>query len=73
MTFNGPWGVSSAPNITPTGLRTWTDEQIKTVITTGVRPDGARLTPPMGFAFYRNIRASDLDAMVAYLRTLKPM
>lgn len=73
MTFNGPWGVSRAPNITPTQLGTWTDEQIKTAITMGVRPDGSRLNPPMGFAYYRAMRAEDIDAIVAYLRTLRPL
>lgn len=73
LTFNGPWGVSRASNITPSALRTWSDAQIKAAITTGVRPDGSRLNPPMGIAYYRNIRDGDLDAIVAYLRALKPL
>ncbi len=73
LTFNGPWGVSHAPNITPTNLRDWSDAQIKAAITRGVRPDGAPLKPPMAFSFYRNMRDDDLDAIVAYLRTLKPL
>lgn len=73
LTFNGPWGVSRAPNITPANIGAWTDGQVKTAITTGVRPDGARLNPPMAFSFYRGMREDDLDALVAYLRTLKPL
>jgi hypothetical protein len=38
-----------------------------------VRPDGLRLKPPMAFHYYKGIRAADLDAIVAYLRTLKPL
>ena len=43
LSFNGPWGISYAPNITPTGIDKWTDAQIKTAITSGVRPDGLPL------------------------------
>ena len=74
--FEGPWGESVAANLTPdkeTGLGSWTDEQIKKAITEGVRPDGTRLRPPMAFAYYKNISDEDLDAIVAYLRSLKPV
>ena len=36
-----------------------------------VRPDGTRLVPTMGFAWYANIDDGDLGAVVAYLRTLQ--
>jgi mono/diheme cytochrome c family protein len=72
MSIHGPWGISVAPNITPTGLGSWTDDQIRTAITKGLRPDGARLKPPMAFGYYANIAADDLDAIVAYLRSLPP-
>lgn len=74
--FHGPWGESVAANITPdkeTGLGNWTDAQIKKAITDGVRPDGTKLRPPMGFKYYKNISDADLDAIVAYLRSLKPV
>jgi hypothetical protein len=35
--------------------------------------DGVRLKPPITYGYYKNIVADDLDAMVAYLRTLKPL
>ena len=72
MPFNGPWGTSLASNITPRGVGHYTDAQLKTVITTGVRPDSSRLRPPMGTAYYARMTAPDLDALVAYLRTLPP-
>ncbi len=72
MTFNGPWGVSAASNITPKGIGKYSDAALKKLITTGVRPDGSRLKPPMGTAFYATMSAADLDALVAYLRTLPP-
>src|SRR5690242_5598339 len=73
MHFNGPWGVSYAPNITPAALGKYSDEDIKNAITKGVRPDGSRLMPPMAYSYYSNIAPADLDAIVAYLRTLKPL
>ena len=74
--FFGPWGTSVSSNITPdpeSGLGKWTDHEIKAAITTGVRPDGSRLLPPMGIWYYANIRAADLDALVAYLRSIEPV
>jgi len=70
--FPGPWGISVSRNITPTGLSGYTDQEIMTMITTGVRPDGSKLLPPMGFAYYANIAETDLEAIVAYLRSLPP-
>ncbi|HYG89840.1 MAG TPA: hypothetical protein VD978_26710 [Azospirillum sp.] len=72
------WGppVGSVPrNVTSDpehGLGKWTDVQIKTAITAGVRADGTRLGPPMAFHYYKNVKDEDLDALTAYLRALPP-
>lgn len=72
--FPGPWGVVVSPNITPAGaVGGFTDRQIKNAITKGVRPDGSKYTGPMAFRYYANISEPDLDALVAYLRSLKPI
>jgi mono/diheme cytochrome c family protein len=74
--FHGPWGTSVSRNITPhpkDGLGEWSDEEIKRAITTGVSRDGTRLMPPMGFHYYKNIGEEDLDALVAYLRSIPPL
>ena len=74
--FEGPWGVSIARNITPhktDGLGSWSDAEIKRAITSGMRPDGTKLFPPMGYHYYKNISDADLNAIVAYMRTLKPL
>ncbi len=60
-------------NITPdpeTGIGTWTDDQIKNAIVAGVRPDGGHVSPPMPVQWFANMTAEDLDAVVAYLRTV---
>jgi mono/diheme cytochrome c family protein len=73
MEFPGPWGKSVSANITPSkakGLGAWTDEEIKRAITQGVSKDGHKLKPPMGYPYYARMKSEDLDAMVAYLRTV---
>jgi len=55
------------------GLGAWSDAEIKRAITQGLGRDGRKLQEPMPFAWYAGIRADDLDAIVAYLRTLPPL
>jgi len=71
--FPGPWGVSVSRNITSSkekGIGGWTDEEIKRAITQGVSRDGSKLKPPMGYHYYSTVSTDDLDAIVAYLRTV---
>jgi hypothetical protein len=71
--FPGPWGVSVSKNITQSktkGIAEWTDVEIKTAITTGVDRKGNKLKPPMGYQYYAHMTGDDLDAVVAYLRTV---
>ncbi len=72
--LDGPWGVAVTANITPheDGIGAYSDADIARAITQGVAADGTRLTPPMGFHYYRNMSADDLSALVAFLRTLEP-
>jgi mono/diheme cytochrome c family protein len=63
-------------NITPdkeTGIGNWTDEQIVNAIRNGKRPDGTIIGPPMPIAFYRDMSDSDAKAIVAYLRSIRPI
>ena len=60
-------------NITPdpdTGIGKWTDAQIKVAIQDGKHPDGHPLAPIMPFAFYKVFTPGDLDAVVAYLKSV---
>jgi mono/diheme cytochrome c family protein len=73
--FPGPWGVTVSKNITqskPKGIGEWTDAEIITAVTTGVDRKGGKLKPPMGFQYYAHMTSGDLDALVAYLRTVPP-
>jgi mono/diheme cytochrome c family protein len=74
-TFDGPWGQSLARNLTPheSGLKNWTDAEIVRAVQQGISKDGVALRPPMAYDAYRRVSASDMRAVVAYLRTLKPL
>jgi mono/diheme cytochrome c family protein len=81
LTFATPAFVGTAPNITPdveTGIGSWSDAEIKRTLVEGVRPDhgrlaGVPLAAIMPANFYKALLPDDLDAIVAYLRGLKPM
>jgi mono/diheme cytochrome c family protein len=54
------------------GLGKWSDQDIKNAITKGIRPDGTKLTGPMPFDWYAKMTPTDIDAIIAYLRTIRP-
>jgi mono/diheme cytochrome c family protein len=56
-----------------TGIGKWSDADIKKAITEGMTPTGGHLSPPMPFPFFKNMTAEDLDAVVAYVRTIPPI
>lgn len=62
-------------NLTParTGLGDWSETEIATALTTGVRPDGRVLAPVMPWASYAGLSAEDLAALVAWLRAQPPV
>ncbi len=64
--------VMPAPNITPHALASWTDGEIQRAMIGGLSRDGSALFPSMPFTQYRKMAWSDLDAIVAWLRTLPP-
>jgi len=71
-----PAGTWRSPNITPdkaTGIGNWTDDQIARAIREGTRPDGTQLYSIMPYALYNRMTDRDLAAVVAYLRSLKPV
>jgi mono/diheme cytochrome c family protein len=70
------FGVVYAPNITPdpvTGIGKWTDAQVVSAIRRGERPDGSRLFPIHPYKYFSNIADDEIAALVAYLRSVKPV
>jgi mono/diheme cytochrome c family protein len=71
-----PAGVVISRNITSDpdqGIGKWSDEQIKRALVEGVRPDGTKLSHTMPYTWYANLAPADLDAIVAFLRTVPPI
>ena len=64
------------PNLTPTRLKKWNDAQLREFLRTGATPEG----DPPSDVMYEVIRNTtsqltpqDLDALIAYLRSLPPL
>jgi mono/diheme cytochrome c family protein len=76
LRFNEPPFDVTAPNITPdkeTGIGAWSDADFKKSMLEGVAPNGVALAPPMPTGFYGILQPGDLDAILAYLRTVAPV
>lgn len=73
--FHGPWGTSVAPNLTShqDGLAGYSDAEIAAMITTGTRPDGSAMLPPMPYGYLSAFTPDDLAAVILYLRSLPPL
>jgi mono/diheme cytochrome c family protein len=69
-------GTIIAPNLTPdpdTGIGRWTDGEVVRALREGVSRDGTPLFPLMNYQEYRHFPDEDALAIVAYLRTQKPV
>jgi mono/diheme cytochrome c family protein len=74
--FPIPFGTVYSTNLTQdkeTGLGTWTDAQIHDAMVKGIRKDGSKILPVMPYEKYSGMAQEDLQAMIAYMRTLKPV
>ncbi len=65
-------GTFYGRNLTPdpTGLGSWSEDQIVAAIRTGVRPDGRQLAPSMPWMGYAALTDDDAMAIASYLKTL---
>ncbi len=66
-------GVYFARNITPAGIRDWSDGELFRLITTGVRKDGTAIFPVMPYPYYGRLDPEDVKDVIAYLRSLAPI
>ena len=76
LSWDEPPFKVTAPNITQdkeAGIGSWSDADIKKLLRTGLRPDGTPIASIMPTGFYGIITDRDMNAIVAYLRTLKPI
>ncbi|HET7198389.1 MAG TPA: cytochrome c [Burkholderiales bacterium] len=67
---------ATASNLTPARLKDLSDNELRDVLTSGILPDGDVLAEAMG-EVVRNttsqLTPADLDALIAYLRSLPPL
>ena len=66
-------GLVMPPNITPAALKDWTDDDYIKVITRGINKKGDTLFPIMPYNSYSKLARNDLLAIVAYIKSLKPI
>ena len=69
-------GVLYPPNITPdeeTGIGSWSDAQINRAIRAGLGKHAGRRIAVMPWQGYSKMSDEDIDAIVAYLRSVKPV
>ena len=62
--------ITSDPD---TGIGKWSDADIKKALTEGITPTGGHISPPMPFPWFKNMTPEDLDAVVAFVRTIPPV
>lgn len=60
-------------NITPAGIKNWTNGEIFRTITTGVNNKGEALFPVMPYAHYGKMDLEDIYDIIAYIRSLSPI
>ena len=73
----GPWGTSYASNLSPdpeTGTGAWNEELFIRILRTGkFMGSGRDILPPMPWQEFAKITDSDLKAIFAYIKSLKPV
>ncbi len=66
-------GKYFAKNITPYGIRDWSDGEVLRAMTCGVSKKGNPLFPVMPYLDYGLLDRNDVYAIIAYIRTLTPI
>ena len=66
-------GEVTPPNITPAALKDWSDEELIRAITRGINKKGDTIFPIMPYHSYSKMAKKDILAIVAYIRSLKPV
>jgi mono/diheme cytochrome c family protein len=74
--FETPFGTIYSTNITPdekTGIGSWSRQQFRRALHEGIAADGSFLFPAFPYTAYTKVSDADVDAIYAFLRTLKPV
>jgi len=71
-----PFGYMLTPNITPdrnTGIGRWSSDDFYRALHDGVNKRGEDMYPTMPYIHYTKVSRGDIDAIYAYLKTVKPV
>jgi len=68
----GELDVTTSPRARPKASATGPTPRSSAPVTQGVDKDGTKLKPPMGYQYYAKMSDTDLDAVIAWVRTLPP-
>lgn len=74
--FTVPFGTLYSTNITPdhdTGIGGWSSDQFYRALHDGISANGSHLYPAFPYIYFTRISRADSDALLAYLKTLKPV
>jgi mono/diheme cytochrome c family protein len=71
--FPGDFYSKNITSDKKTGIGDWSDAQLFHTVTTGVRKNGDPLFPLMPYLHYGKADQKDMEAILAYIRTLKPI
>ena len=66
-------GVYYAKNITPFGIKRYTDGELLRVITAGVTKEGRAMFPLMPYLNYGKMDREDIFDIIAYIRSISPI
>jgi mono/diheme cytochrome c family protein len=66
-------GVYYSRNITPFGIKRYTDGELFRVITTGVTREGRAMFPVMPYTYYAHMDPEDVKCIIAFIRSLEPL
>ena len=76
LRLDTPFGYMLSPNITPdaeAGIGRWSSGDFHRALHDGVNKLGQDMYPTMPYDFYTKVTREDIDAIYAYLRTVKPV
>ncbi|MFO1322975.1 MAG: c-type cytochrome [Burkholderiales bacterium] len=76
LRLDTPFGYMLSPNITPdpdTGIGRWSSNDFYRALHDGINRRGKDMYPTMPYDFYTKVTRADVDAIYAYLRTVKPV
>jgi mono/diheme cytochrome c family protein len=71
-----PFGIVYSTNITPdpdTGIGAWSEEDFYRAMHEGIDQQGRRLYPAFPYPWFTHMTRGDVDAIKAYLDTVKPV